>query len=75
MPKLFRSNRSQAVRLPKEAEFPPSVTDVDVVVRGTLRVLVPKMSMEEWLKSGPALPDDFPSEIPDLTPDDVEPFP
>ncbi len=72
--KLFRSNRSQAVRLPKDAEFPPSVTDVEVVIEGTARILVPRQSMAEWLRNGPTLPDDFPSSIPDLPPGDIEPL-
>jgi virulence-associated protein VagC len=43
MAKLFRSNRRQAVRLPKAAEFPPSVKEVEVVVQGNARLLVPKV--------------------------------
>lgn len=67
MARLFRSNRSQAVRIPKGMEFPASVSDVDVIEHGIVRILVPKtLTMEEWIKFGPRLTDDFPSEIEDL---------
>lgn len=39
--KLFRSNRSQAVRLPKEVAFPESVKDVTILREGVRRVIVP----------------------------------
>jgi antitoxin VapB len=48
MSKLFRSNRSQAVRLPKDAEFPADVSEVDVVVEGNTRRLVPKVKSKDW---------------------------
>ena len=38
---LFRSNRSQAVRLPKDVAFPDSVKEVAVLRDGTRRVIVP----------------------------------
>jgi antitoxin VapB len=39
--KLFRSNRSQAVRLPKEVAFPEGVTDVTILRDGNRRVIAP----------------------------------
>jgi antitoxin VapB len=39
--KLFRSNRSQAVRLPKEVAFPQGVTEVAILVDGNRRLIVP----------------------------------
>ena len=39
--KLFRSNRSQAVRLPKEVAFPEGVKDVTILREGARRVIVP----------------------------------
>lgn len=69
MSRLFRSNRSQAVRIPKEMEFPASVSDVDVIEHGIVRILVPKkLSVEEWIRFGPRLSEDFPSDIEDLPP-------
>lgn len=39
--RVFRSNRSQAVRLPKAVEFPPDVGDVAVRRVGRSRVVSP----------------------------------
>jgi antitoxin VapB len=39
--KLFQSNRSQAVRLPKDVAFPEGVRDVHVLREGRKRVIVP----------------------------------
>jgi antitoxin VapB len=39
--KLFTSNRSQAVRLPKDVAFPESVRDVVILKDGARRVIVP----------------------------------
>jgi antitoxin VapB len=38
---LFKSNRSQAVRLPKEVAFPDGVREVVVVREGARRMIVP----------------------------------
>lgn len=39
--KLFQTNRSQAVRLPKEAAFPVGVREVAILRDGNRRVIVP----------------------------------
>lgn len=39
--KLFTNNTTQAVRLPKDVAFPAEVEEVDVVVVGDARVIVP----------------------------------
>lgn len=39
--KLFRSNRSQALRLPKDVAFPDGVSEVAVLRDGNRRVIVP----------------------------------
>ncbi len=39
--KLFQSNRSQAVRLPKDVAFPAGVDEVRVLRDGKRRVIVP----------------------------------
>jgi antitoxin VapB len=39
--KLFRSNRSQAVRLPKDVAFPEGVTEVTILRDGKRRIVVP----------------------------------
>jgi antitoxin VapB len=40
--KLFMSNTTQAVRLPKAVAFADDVTEVEIVVDGDARVIVPK---------------------------------
>lgn len=38
---LFKSNRSQAVRLPRDVAFPESVRDVTILRDGRRRVIAP----------------------------------
>lgn len=38
---IFRSNRSQAVRLPKDVAFPADVREVAVLRDGARRIIVP----------------------------------
>jgi antitoxin VapB len=38
---LFHSNRSQAVRLPKEVAFPAGVREVRILREGLRRVIIP----------------------------------
>jgi antitoxin VapB len=38
---VFRSNRSQAVRLPKDVAFPTDVKQVTVLRDGKRRIIVP----------------------------------
>jgi len=38
---LFQTNRSQAVRLPKDVAFPESVREVAILKDGVRRVIVP----------------------------------
>ncbi|MDR1431550.1 MAG: type II toxin-antitoxin system VapB family antitoxin [Propionibacteriaceae bacterium] len=38
---VFMNNKSQAVRLPKDVAFPPSVRKVSVSTIGDIRVLTP----------------------------------
>jgi antitoxin VapB len=42
--KLFLSNRTQAVRLPKDLAFPASVREVTVLRDGAKRLIVPAES-------------------------------
>jgi antitoxin VapB len=39
--KLFQSNRSQALRLPKDVAFPPGVLEVAIVRSGAQRIIAP----------------------------------
>lgn len=42
---LFKSNRSQAVRLPKDVAFPESVSAVAIVREGRGRLILPADAM------------------------------
>jgi len=39
--RLFKSNRSQAVRLPKDVAFPEGVKDVTIFRDGARRIIAP----------------------------------
>jgi antitoxin VapB len=43
--KIFQSNRSQAVRLPKDVAFPEGVNEVAVLRDGKRRVIAPANSV------------------------------
>lgn len=66
--KIFKNNRSQAVRLPKAIAFPESVTDVEITAIGNKRIITPKnQSWDDWFDA-PGVSDDF--MIRRLQPDD-----
>jgi antitoxin VapB len=49
---LFKTNKTQAVRLPKAVELPASVKKVDVIAVGNTRVIVPAgESWDSWFDS------------------------
>ena len=50
--KIFKSNRSQAVRLPKNVAFPESVKEVDITAIGNKRIITPvDQSWDVWFDS------------------------
>ena len=56
---VFKSNRSQAVRLPKSVALPDDVKRVDVVAVGRTRIITPEgTSWDEWFE-GDRVSDDF----------------
>jgi len=56
---VFKSNRSQAVRLPRAVAFPESVKHVDVVAVGNKRIVTPAgQSWDDWFDA-PGVSDDF----------------
>ncbi len=60
--KLFKSNRSQAVRLPKNIAYPESVKNVEITAIGNRRIIVPAdQSWDEWFDA-PGVSSDFMSE-------------
>jgi len=60
--KVFKSNRSQAVRLPKAIAFPESVIDVEITAIGSKRIIYPVgQSWDDWFGS-PGVSSDFMAE-------------
>lgn len=53
--KLFRSNRSQAVRLPKSLAFPESVKEVSIVREGKRRVIAPSNAVWDDFFDAPGI--------------------
>jgi len=52
---LFQSNRSQAVRLPKDVAFPPGVREVTVLRDGARRVIVPSYAVWDDFFDAPGI--------------------
>jgi len=56
---VFKSNKTQAVRLPKAVALPDSITKVDIVAVGNTRIITPAgESWDQWF-DGPGTSDDF----------------
>ena len=57
--RIFLSNRSQAVRLPKAVALPPTVKEVEVVAVGTTRIITPAgTGWDVWFDE-PGVSEDF----------------
>jgi antitoxin VapB len=57
--KIFKSNQSQAVRLPKAVAFSLGVKDVEIVVVGNSRIITPaNQTWDSWFDNTP-VSDDF----------------
>ncbi len=57
--KIFMSNKSQAVRLPKAVALPESLREVDIVAIGSKRIITPAgESWDEWF-DGAGVSEDF----------------
>ena len=52
---VFQSNRSQAVRLPKDVAFPAGVREVTVLRDGKRRVIVPSDSVWDDFFDAPGI--------------------
>lgn len=56
--KLFKSNRSQAVRLPKAVELPESIQEVDIIAIGNQRLITPAGgTWDSWFDANPVTSD------------------
>ncbi len=72
--KIFKSNRSQAVRLPKEVAFSDSVRDVEIVAIGKKRIIFPVgQSWDDWFDA-PGVSSDFMAERQQSDDQHREPF-
>ena len=57
--RIFKSNKSQAVRLPKAVEMPENIKDVDIVAIGMTRIISPAgTAWDEWFENS-SVSDDF----------------
>jgi len=72
---VFKSNRSQAVRLPKPVAFPEDVHQVEIIKIGHSRVISPVgRRWDDLFQDGPRASDDFLTERIDPTPETREPL-
>ncbi len=60
--KVFKNNKSQAVRLPKSISFPETVKEVDIIVLGRCRLIVPAGEAWDGWFEGEGVTDDFMNE-------------
>lgn len=57
---VFRSNRTQAVRLPKPVALPEDVIEVEITVWGDARLITPvSRTVDFWWASGKRVSADF----------------
>lgn len=57
---VFLSNKTQAVRLPKDVAFPEHVHEVEITIVGDARVVAPAgHTWEYWFTHGTRVTDDF----------------
>lgn len=73
--KLFKSNRSQAVRIPKAVAFPEEVKEVEIIRTGNTLTITPAgKSWTDLFERGPRVSDDFLSERMDMDFPEREPL-
>jgi antitoxin VapB len=73
--RIFRTNRSQAVRIPKAVAFPPDVEEVEIIKVGANLIVSPVgKRWDDFFLRVPRASDDFMVERVDTPPEDREPF-
>jgi antitoxin VapB len=73
--KLFKSNRSQALRIPKAMAFPQGVEEVEIVKNGDSLIITPAgKGWAEFFERGPFVTEDFMQERVDPLPEKREPL-
>lgn len=53
--RLFKSNRTQAVRLPKDVAFPDDVDEVTIIKEGNARIITPADSSWDDFFAAPGI--------------------
>jgi len=72
---LFKSNKSQAVRLPKAVAFPEDVRQVEIIKVGNSRLITPVgRRWDEFFLNGPHVSDDFLNDRDQGVAEEREPF-
>jgi len=72
---VFTTNRSQAVRLPKDVAFPADVHQVEIRKLGDSRIVTPVgRRWTDLFRDGPRLPEDFPDRRDQMAPEERETF-
>jgi len=56
---VFKSNQTQAVRLPKAVAFPESIKKVEIVAVGNTRIITPAGESWDYWFDEPGVSDDF----------------
>lgn len=56
---LFKTNKTQAVRLPKQVSFPDHVKQVEIVKQGSARLITPAGGSWDSFFDGEGVSDDF----------------
>jgi antitoxin VapB len=56
---VFKSNKSQAIRLPKAVALPDHVKKVKIIKQGSARLIIPVGSSWEEFFATPGIGDDF----------------
>lgn len=72
--KVFKNNKSQAVRLPKPVSLPDTVKEVDIIRLGRSRLITPAgEAWDNWFE-GEGVTDDFMNERDQTGSQEREPF-
>jgi antitoxin VapB len=57
---VFKTNRSQAVRLSKAVAFPDNVREVEIIKLGQTRLIIPVgLRWDDFFRNGPSVSEDF----------------
>ncbi|MDH2924871.1 MULTISPECIES: type II toxin-antitoxin system VapB family antitoxin [Pasteurellaceae] len=57
---IFMNNKSQAIRIPKTAELPEKIKNVNIIVQGNTRIITPINKVwDSWFNDVHTVSDDF----------------